>query len=107
VELCCCSLPISEPFHRSPFSIMSPLGSTVGRSRLALPRHRAYGNSGAARLARPPTHFTARLGRRTACGSHDHPPLSPLAPPRGRSPPPTAPLPPHRSGGSAPRPPPW
>src|SRR5204863_1398217 len=61
---------------------ISPLASAGDRpaARTTLePFHRSPRPATGLRLARPSSHFTARLGRRPACGSHDPRAISPLA----------------------------
>src|SRR5205823_856811 len=58
-------------------------GRPAARTTLE-PFHRSPRPAAGLRLARPSSHFTARLGRRPACGSHDPRATSPLASARGR-----------------------
>src|SRR2546425_2998000 len=75
-------------FHRSSFPVISPLGSPVERSHLALPFRSFH------RSARPSNgltshchsgHFTARLARRTVSPRTAIPVISPLGSSVGRS----------------------
>src|SRR5207249_9529750 len=79
-------------FHRSPFSAISALGSSVGRPHLARPRPTRLGSHDT-------EHFTARLVARRA-SARTTPSISPLA-----SPPDASRLARHRALHRPPRPP--
>src|SRR5207244_8577617 len=67
-----------EPFHRSPRP-----ANGLRLARPSEPFHRSPRPAAGLRLALF-DHFTARLGRRPACGSHDPRAISPLASAGGR-----------------------
>src|SRR5438128_2570168 len=85
----------SKSFHRSPFLVISPLGSPVGRSHLAHSGHftarrfRSFHcsprpSNGLTSLSLP-GRFTARLPRRTVSPRTAIPVISPLGSPVERS----------------------